>query len=61
MYRPDNDEIKAMRRQQYLKKWPVEDQLEAYAENAMGRPGKLNKMLEDFTEIRRGLPFSEGV
>jgi hypothetical protein len=39
----------------------VDKQLEAFSESAMGRPGKLNEMMEDFAEIRKVLPFFEEV
>ena len=58
-YRPNDDEVRAERQRRYLADWPRDNQLEAYAENAMGRPEKWNKMLEDFAEIRRVLPFFE--
>jgi hypothetical protein len=47
------------RHRRYLATWPKDKQLEALSEKEMGRPEKLNKMKEDFTEIRRVLPFFE--
>jgi hypothetical protein len=49
--------VRAERRRRYLESWPVEKQMEAHAEAAMGRPEKLNEMLEGFAEIRRALPY----
>jgi hypothetical protein len=40
-----------------LEGWPIEKQMEAHSEAAMGRPEKLNEMTEDFAEIRGALPF----
>ena len=58
-YRPNYEEVKEERHRRYLAAWPRDKQLEAFSENAMGRPEKLNKMTEDFAEIRRVLPFFE--
>lgn len=41
-----------LRKEQYLKHWPIEKQMEAHAEAAMGRPEKLDNMLSDFAKIR---------
>lgn len=56
-YRPTDDEVRARRKAEYLKRWPIEKQLEAHSEAVMGRPEKLRKMKEDFSEIREVLPF----
>jgi hypothetical protein len=57
MLTPSDDEVRAERRRRYLIGWPEREQLEAFSEAAMGRPEKLNRMTEDFAEIRRVLPF----
>ena len=54
---PKREEVQAERQRRYLAAWPVEKQLEAHAEALRGRPGKQNKMLEDFAKIREALPF----
>jgi hypothetical protein len=51
--------VRTERHRRYLADWPIDKQLEAFSESAMGRPEKLNKMTEDFAEIRRVLPFFE--
>jgi hypothetical protein len=56
-YRPTDDEVRTERQRRYLELWPVEKQMEAHTEAAMGRPEKVNEMPEDFAEIRRVLPF----
>ncbi|WP_352402676.1 hypothetical protein [Pyramidobacter sp.] len=59
IHRPSDDEVRDRRRAEYLRLWPVERQLEAYAEAAAGRPEKVEKMREDFAAIREALPFCE--
>ncbi len=54
---PSRDKVALERKRQYLEKWPIEKQLEAYAEAAAGRPEKQSKMLKEFAEIRKLLPF----
>lgn len=56
---PSRDEVALERKRKYLEKWPIEKQLEAYAEAAAGRPGKQIQMLKDFAEIRKVLLFYE--
>jgi hypothetical protein len=58
-YTPGNDDVRAERRRRYLEGWPVDKQLEAFSEAAMGRPGKLDEMTEGFAAIRAALPFFE--
>lgn len=53
---PTESEIRERRRAAYLAQYPIEAQLEAYAENAAGRPGKLNEMLSGMDGIRSALP-----
>jgi hypothetical protein len=57
IYKPADNEVRAERRRRYLADWPMDKQLEAYSESAAGRPEKLNRMIEDFAEIRKVLPF----
>jgi hypothetical protein len=52
--------VRAERRRRYIEEWPVEKQMEAHAEAAMGCPGKLESMKEGFAAIRKALPFLEG-
>ena len=57
---PTPEEIRERRRAEYLARWPVERQLEALSEAAMGRPEKLDEMRRGLLEIREALPFVEG-
>lgn len=57
---PTPDEIRERRQAEYLIRWPVERQLEALSEAAMGRPEKLEEMKRGLLEIREALPFVEG-
>jgi hypothetical protein len=54
---PTPEEIRERRKREYLARWPVERQLEALSEAAMGRPEKLNEMKKDLSEIREVLRF----
>jgi hypothetical protein len=47
---------KRRRREEFLAKWPLEDQVEALIENADGRPAKLNKILTDKADIETRIP-----
>lgn len=58
-YVPTKDDVREARKQRYLNLWPLEKQLEALTEAAMGRPEKRDEMVKDFAEIRRVLPFYE--
>ena len=58
-HRPGKDEVRRERKRRYLEIWPVEKQMEAHAEASDGRPEKLERMMKDFAEIRRVLPFFE--
>ena len=58
---PTPEEIRERRRAEYLSRWPVERQLEALSEAAMGRPELLDEMKRGLLEIREALPFSEEV
>ena len=58
---PTPEEIRERRKREYLSRWPVERQLEALSEAAMGRPELLDEMRRGLLEIREALPFSEEV
>ena len=57
-FTPTHDEVQDMRRAAYLKKWPVEKQLEAWFEDSRDRPEKLLEMTEDFKRIKEQFPYS---
>ena len=61
LYTPSHDEVAVKRKMLYLEKWPIEKQLEAYAEAAAGRIEKQNQMMKDFADIRKALPFFKEV
>ena len=56
---PTPEEIRERRKREYLARWPVERQLEALSEAAMGRPALLDEMKRGLLEIREALPFVE--
>ena len=58
---PSPEEIRERRKREYLAQWPVEQQLEALSEAAMGRPEKLDEMRRGLLEIREALPFEKEV
>lgn len=60
-YRPTPDEVRRRRKERYLSDYPIETQIEALTEAAMGRPDKLNELLQGLAEIRGALPFAEEV
>ena len=60
-YRPTPEEVRARRKEAYTKAYPIEAQMEALTEAAMGRPDKLNELLQGLAEIRGALPFAEEV
>ena len=60
-YRPTPEEVRRRRKDRYLSDYPIETQIEALTEAAMGRPDKLNELLQGLAEIRESLPFSEEV
>lgn len=57
-YLPDTtpETIDAVRRELYLKAWPVYKQLEAYQDALLGDTTKLTRMKEDFDMIRLQYP-----
>lgn len=58
-HNPDKREVQRHRKDEYLRAWPIEKQLEAHAEAAAGRPDKLAAMMADLAAIRLKLPFSK--
>lgn len=44
------------RRYAILNKWPVEKQLEAITENALGRPDKLNELTKFILKVKEDYP-----
>ena len=60
-YKPNADEVKKKRKEKYLSDYPIDTQLEALTEAAMGRTAKLDELVKGLSDIRDSLPFSEGV
>ena len=58
-YRPNADEVKKKRKEKYLSDYPIDTQLEALTEAAMGRTTKLDELVKGISDIRESLPFSE--
>jgi hypothetical protein len=58
-YKPTPEEVRKKRKEEYLSRYPVEVQMEALTEAAMGRPEKLNELTQGLAEIRGALPFAE--
>ncbi len=56
-YRPTVEEVKKKRKEEYLKQYPIEIQLEALTEAAMGRTAKLDELVKGLSDIRESLPF----
>ena len=59
-YEPTHEEVRKKRQEEYLKQFPVEIQLEALTEAAMGRGDKLDKLVEGLAEIRKANPYIQG-
>ena len=59
-YKPTRDEIRGMRKKEYLQSYPLEVQMEAIVEASMGRPEKLEELKRGMSQIRESLPFGEG-
>ena len=55
-YIPSEKEVKDARREEYLTSLPIEEQLEALMENAMGRPEKLNAIASKIQKIKEKHP-----
>ena len=60
-YSPTAEEVKKKRKEEYLKQYPIDTQLEALTEAAMGRTTKLDELVKGLSNIRESLPFSEEV
>lgn len=54
---PTREDVREERKRRYLAAWPLEKQLEAYAEALQGRPEKQTQMMQDLAAIREALPF----
>lgn len=59
VYKPTPEEVRRKRKKEYLERFPVERQLEALTEAAMGRTAKLDELVKGLSDIREALPFSE--
>ena len=60
-YSPTSAEVRKKRKEEYLSQYPVEIQLEALTEAAMGNKSKLKELVKGLSMIRESLPFSEEV
>ncbi|MCF4152627.1 hypothetical protein L2W58_12550 [Dethiosulfovibrio sp. F2B] len=60
-YRPTPEEVRAKRKKAYTKAYPIEVQMEALTEAALGRTEKLEALKQGLSEIRESLPFAEEV
>ena len=60
-YSPTSAEVRKKRKEEYLSQYPIEIQLEALTEAAMGRTAKLDELVKGLSDIRESLPFSEEV
>ena len=60
-YKPSKEETKRKRKEKYLSDYPIDMQLEALTEAAMGRTAKLDELVKGLSVIRESLPFSEEV
>ena len=58
-YKPTSAEVRKNRKEEYLSKYPIEIQLEALTESAMGNKSKLKELVKGLSVIRESLPFSE--
>ena len=58
-YKPTPEEVRKKRKAEYLSKYPIEIQLEALTEAAMGNKSKLKALVKGLSVIRESLPFSE--
>lgn len=57
-YSPTVEEVRKKRKEEYLKQYPIEIQIEALTEAAMGRTTKLDELVKGLSDIRESLPFS---
>ena len=60
-YKPTSAEVRKKRKEEYLKQYPIEIQIEALTEAAMGRTAKLDELVKGLSDIRESLPFSKEV
>lgn len=60
-YNPTSAEVRKKRKEEYLSQYPIEIQLEALTEAAMGNKKKLKELVKGLSVIRESLPFSEEV
>ena len=60
-YSPTSAEVRKKRKEEYLSQYPIEIQLEALTEAAMGNDTKLKELVKGLSMIRESLPFSEEV
>ena len=60
-YKPTSAEVRKNRKEEYLSQYPIEIQLEALTEAAMGNKSKLKELVKGLSVIRESLPFSEEV
>lgn len=60
-YRPTPEEVRARRKEAYTKAYPLEAQMEALTEAALGRTEKLEELKKGLSKIRESLPFAEEV
>lgn len=60
-YKPTSTEIRKQRKEQYLSQYPIEIQLEALTEAAMGNKKKLKELVKGLSDIRESLPYAEEV
>ena len=58
-YKPTSAEVRKKRKAEYLSKYPIEIQLEALTEAAMGNKSKQKELVKGLSVIRESLPFSE--
>jgi len=60
-YSPTPEKVRSDRKIEYLKRYPVEAQLEALTEASMGKTKKLEELLRGLSEIREAIPFADEV
>ena len=58
-YKPSKEETKRKRKEKYLLCYPIEIQLEALTEAAMGDKTKLKELIKGLSYVRESLPFSK--
>lgn len=60
-YKPTSAEVRKKRKEEYLSQYPIEIQLEALTEAAMGNKKKLKELVKGLSDIRESMPFSKEV